>query len=402
MEHTISKPLMLSGRYFSKKELRQIQQTVEMFPNLSRTELAFTICEHLSWTTPKGSNKINSCLGAIEQLENLGYIKLPAKQIKKKRVTKKIVYSDKTVEGVPILCSLEEITPLELRIVKDKNEVSLWNEYVDRYHYLGYKHPIGDTLRYFIVSKKLNNRLLGCLMFTPAVWHLSDRDTWIGWDKKDREKRLNLIVNNNRFLIFPWVKVENLAGKALSIAVKQIRNDWQQEYLYRPVLIETFVDPSKYSGSCYRAANWKCVGKTTGKAWKDEANTDKTSSKTIFVYPLELNFRAILKNQKENLQNDQVKVDENFINLWGKVITIIAEVAYEFDKIWQKRKRIIDSMLLIFLIFRLLYSKNSQGYGTTISDFWNNCRKMKFPLPQKEPICASAFAQARSKLDETI
>jgi hypothetical protein len=402
MEHTISKPLMLSGRYFSKKELRQIQETVKMFPNLSRTELAFTICEHLSWTTPKGSNKINSCLSAIGQLENLGYIKLPPKKIKKKRVTKKIVYSDKTVEGTPILCSLEEISPLELRIVKDKDEVSLWNEYVDRYHYLGYKHPIGDTLRYFIVSKKPDNRLLGCLMFTTAVWHLSDRDTWIGWDKKDREKRLNLIVNNNRFLIFPWVKVENLAGKALSIAVKQIQNDWQQECLYRPVLIETFVDASKYSGSCYRAANWQCIGKTTGKAWKDEANTDKTSGKTIFVYPLESNFRAILKNQKENLQNDQVKVDENFINLWGKVITIIAEVAHEFDKIWQKRKRIIDSMLLIFLIFRLLYSKNSQGYGTTISDFWNNCRKMKFPLPQKEPICASALTQARSKLDETI
>jgi len=402
MEQTISKPLMLSGKYFSKKELRQIQETVKMFPDLSRTELAFTLCEHLCWTTPKGSNKINSCLSAVEQLENLGYIKLPAKQIKKKRVTKKIVWSDKTEEEAQIVCSLEEIAPLELRIVKDKNEVSLWNEYVDRYHYLGYKHPIGDTLRYFIVSKKLNNRLLGCLMFTPAVWHLSDRDRWIGWDKKEREKRLNLIINNNRFLVFPWVKVVNLAGKALSIAVKQIRNDWQQEYLYGPVLVETFVDSGKYSGSCYRASNWKCIGKTTGKAWKDETNTDKTSSKTIFVYPLESNFRAVLKNQKENLQNDQVKIDENFINLWGKVITIIAEVAYEFDKIWQKRKRIIDSMLLIFLIFRLVYSKNSQGYGTTISDFWNNCRKMKFPLPQEKPICASAFTKARTKLDETI
>jgi hypothetical protein len=196
MEHTISKPLMLSGRYFSKKELRQIQETVKMFPNLSRTELAFTICEHLSWITPKGSNKINSCLGALEQLENRGYIKLPQKEIKKKRVTKKIVWSDKTVEETQIVCSLEEIAPLELKIVKDKDEVCIWNEYVDRYHYLGYKHPIGDTLRYFIVSKKLNNRLMGCLMFTPAVWHLSDRDSWLGWDKKDREKRLNLIVNN--------------------------------------------------------------------------------------------------------------------------------------------------------------------------------------------------------------
>jgi len=402
MECAISKPLVLSGRYFSKKDLRQVQETVKTFPNLSRTELAFTICEHLSWVTPKGSDKINSCLDSLEQLENRGYIQLPQKQIKKKRVTKKIVWSDKTVEETPILCSLEEITPLELRIVKDKKEVSLWNEYVDRYHYLGYKHPIGDTLRYFIVSKNLNNRLLGCLMFIPAVWHLSDRDTWVGWDKKDRVKRLNLIVNNNRFLIFPWVKVDNLASKSLSIIVKQIQNDWQQEHLYRPVLIETFVDPGKYFGSCYRAANWNRIGETTGKARKDESDNDKTSSKTIFVYPLESNSRAKLRNQKKNLQNNQIEIDENFINLWGKVITIIAEVAHEFDKTWQKRKRVIDSMLLIFLIFRLLFSKNSQGYGTTISDFWNNCRKMNFPLPQKKPIAASAFTNARAKLDETI
>lgn len=401
MEHTVSVPLTLSGRYFSKKELCQIQETVKMFPNLSRTELAFTICEHLSWVTPKGANKINSCLDALKELETLGYIKLPQKKIKKKRVTKKIIYSDKTVEQALIQCSLEEITPLELRIVKDKEEVSLWNEYVDRYHYLGYKHPIGDSLRYFIVSRKLN-RALGCLMFTSAVWQLADRDSWIGWDKKDREKRLNLVVNNNRFLIFPWVKVENFASKALSMAVKQIQNDWQQEYLYRPVLIETFVDPSKYSGSCYRSANWKCIGKTSGKVWKDEADSEKTSGKIIFVYPLEANFRAILENQKENIQKDQLRIDENFTNLWGKVITIIAEVAGEFDKIWQKRKRVVDSMLLIFLIFRLLFSKNRQGYGTTISDFWNNCRKMKFPLPQEEAICASAFTQARSKMDETI
>jgi len=402
VEDSISKPLMLSGRYFSKKDISQIQETVKLFPNLSRTELAFTICEHLSWVTPKGSNKINSCLNAIEQLEKLGYIKLPPKAVKKKRVTKEISLSDNTLKGNQLVCSLEEIIPIELKIVKDKDEVSLWNEYVDRYHYLSYKHPIGDTLRYFIISKKLNNRLLGCLMFSSSVWSLADRDNWIGWDKSDREKRLNLVINNNRFLIFPWVKVENLASKALSIVVKQIPDDWQQEFLYRPVLIETFVDPSKYSGSCYRAANWQCLGKTTGRAWKDEPDNDNSSAKTIFVYPLDGNFREILRNQKKELQRDQLKIDEKFVNLWGKVISIIAEVAYEFDRTWQRRKRVIDSLLLIFLIFRLVFSKNSQGYGTTISDFWNNCHKLKFPLPQKKAISASSFTDARAKLDETI
>lgn len=400
MENPVLKPLELSGRYFPKKELLIIQKTVKMFPHLSRTELAFTICEHLSWVTANASYKINSCLNALEKLERLGLIQLPQKRKQKKRETKTVVWSDKTINETEIKCSLEEITPLELRIVKEKEEVSLWNEYVDRYHYLGYKHPIGSSLRYFIVSK--SNRLLGCLMFSSSAWSLSDRDNWIGWDKKDRAKHLNLIINNNRFLIFPWVKVDNLASKILSMIGKQIQNDWQKEHSYRPVLIETFVDSSKYSGSCYRAANWECIGNTTGKVWKEDFNNIKASVKTIFAYPLESNFRAILTNQKKKPQKDQLKIDENFVNLWGKVITIMAEVAHKFDKTWQKRKRVIDSMLLIFLIFRLVFSKNSQGYGTTISDFWNNCHKLKFPLPQKKAISASSFTDARAKLDETV
>ena len=120
------------------------------------------------------------------------------------------------------------------------------------------------------------------------------------------------------------------------------------------------------------------------------------------LYPWSSKIQRCMPKTSKKFQPEQIEIDENFISLWGKVISIIAEVAHEFDKTWQKRKRIIDSMLLIFLIFRLLFSKNSQGYGTTISDFWNNCHKMNFPLPQKKPISASAFTQARAKLDETI
>lgn len=211
---------------------------------------------------------------------------------------------------------------------------------------------------------------------------------------------MNRVINNTRFLIFPWVKVPNLASKALSTVTQQIQDDWQAVHAYRPVLIETFVDDSRYSGACYQASNWQQIGKTSGKLWQ-ENSTDQTGSvKSIFVFPLQANFRAVLRNQKA--ADAPIKTDEKFVLLWGKVVHIISDVAQTFDQAWQQRKRVIDSLLLVFLIFRLVFSKNSQGYGTTLEDFWANCHRMKFPLPQKKPVSAAAFSDARKKLDESI
>ena len=394
--------MVLSGRYFSKKAILEVQETVKRFPCLSRNELALTICEHLSWKASNGSLKVKSCRAALEKLENQDFIQLPQKRSQKLRKIQTIKFSDNTNPGAEVECSLDEMGPLELEIVKGKEEVSLWNEYVERYHYLGYKQPIGTNLRYFIVSS-FKNQIMGSLMFSSSVWSLADRDKWIGWDKEDRIKRLNLVVNNNRFLILPWIKVVNLASKVLYLVSQQIQRDWQKEYAYQPVLLETFVDSSKYLGTCYLASNWECIGKTSGKSFRDSSSkTYDTSIKNIFVYPLKPNFRAVLKNEHKKRMKTQIEVDKNFLNLWGRAVSIIAEVAYEADQTWQKRKRIIDSLLLIFLIFRLLFSKNNQGYETTITDFWHNCHKMKFPLPQKKPISPSSFSDARIKLDEDL
>ncbi len=396
------KPLTLSGRYFSKKDIIAIQQTVESFPALSMTELALTICEHLNWKTATGKDKINACFTALEKLETLGYIQLPAKCKRKKRTTKKVEQSTQTDPLPTIDCTLDQLGTIECHLVTDKNEITQWNEYVDRYHYLKYKHPIACSLKYFIVSKnKGKSTRLGCLLFSSAVWHLTDRDQWIGWSEQDRKKRLNLVINNNRFLIFPWVNVSNLASKALSIVTRRIQDDWQGAHAYRPVLIETFVDDSRYSGACYQASNWQRLGKTCGKDWQDADNNNRLGSiKSIFAFPLQSNFKERLTNQKA--AHKVIEIDEEFIHLWGKVVYIISDVAQTFDQTWQKRKRVIDTLLLIFLIFRLVFSKNSQGYGTTIEDFWANCHRMKFPLPQKKPISAAAFTNARKKLDEKL
>jgi len=400
MTQTISKPLTLSGRYFSKKELFYVQQTVDAFPHLSLTELAQTLCEHLHWVTPRGRNKVNACLTALEKLEKAGIVNLPQKRQQKQRETKAINWTAQTQLGAAVECSLDALGRVHLQVVTEKAQETLWNEYVDRYHYLGYRHPLGASLKYFIVADRPEEQILGCLLFSASVWHLADRDRWIGWDRTDREKRLNLVINNSRFLIFPWVNVPNLASHVLSRVTSQIRDDWHQAHAYRPVLIETFVDTSRYSGTCYQAANWECIGQTSGKDWQGLSANKKGSIKSIFVCPLQANFRAILKNHKPTPA--QTTLDASFIALWGKVVGIFAEVAQRFDATWQKRKRVIDSLLLVFLILRLVLSKNSQGYGTTISEFWHNCHRMKFPLPQKQPISASSFAAARNKLDETI
>ncbi len=390
------KPLTLSGRYFSKKDIQSVQKTVEQFPSLSRTELAETLCENLAWRTAKKKNKIRSCMVALEKLENKGYITLPEKRDQKKRKNKAIVWTVQSNPEDSIECEISALGRIHVELATEKDEIKLWNELVDRHHYLRCKKTIGAALKYFLISESPKRQILGCLQFSSAVWHLADRDNWIDWSTKEREKRLNLIVNNSRFLILPWIKVPNLASHALALATHRIVDDWDKKHNYRPVLIETFVDTTQYQGTCYQAANWSRIGETSGKDWeKPHANQDGTI-KSLYVFPLTPHFRAILKNQ--SISHAELGVDEDFLQLWGRVVGIISEVAQTYDAAWQKRKRVIDSLLLVFLIFRLVLSKNTQGYGTTISEFWHNCHRMKFPLPQKTPIAASAFTQARKKI----
>jgi hypothetical protein len=397
---TITKPLTLSGRYFSKKEIAYVQQTVKSFPKLSQTELAETLCEHLHWVTAKKRNKINACLSALAKLEALSYITLPVKRTQKKRESKAITWTSQSLPGTPIDCELSALGPLQVKVVTDQADAALWNELVDRHHYLGYRHPIGAALKYFIIADSPTRQVLGCLQFSASVWHLADRDAWIGWQTKDREQRLNLVINNTRFLILPWVKVNNLASHALSLVTRQIAGDWQQAHAYRPVLIETFVDSTQYQGTCYQAANWQMIGETSGKDWQKGDNNQDGTIKKLLVFPLNPQFRALLKNEAASPKKPTI--DEDFLKLWGRAVSIIAEVAHTYDVTWQKRKRVIDSLLLVFLIFRLVFSKNTQSYGTTITEFWHNCHRLQFPLPQKHPISASSFTVARKKLNEAI
>lgn len=286
--------ILLSGRYFTQQEIYEVQETVRMFSRLSRAELVNTICENLKWVTPTGAYKIASCNQALEKLEKQGLLTLPSKQGKKPCNTQEIKIGPGTDADQILSGSVKDIAPVSLKAVRKTEEIKLWNEYVHRYHTLGYKRPFGAHQRYFIASPAVE-KPLGCLLFAAAAWALSERDEWIGWTQTDRSLRLNLILNNNRFLIFPWVRVKNLASKVLSLAVKQIGDDWRNRYGYSPVLLETFVDPEKYRGTCYQAANWVYLGQTKGRGRMDRYKRKPFTCKDIYVYPLVTDFRACLK-----------------------------------------------------------------------------------------------------------
>lgn len=292
MPENIDDLVLLSGRYFTLQELLEIQETARMFPKLSRAELANTICENLSWVTQTGDYKTASCLQLFDKLEGRELITLPAKKEYKSQRKKEIIFGLQTAPAPLAEGALTDFEPITLDPIRMGPNFELWNEYVHRYHTVGYKKPFGANQRYFILSG--TGQKLGCLLFAAAAWALEARDQWIGWSEVNRSLHLNLLLNNTRFLIFPWVRIKNLASKALSLAAKRVRGDWQERYGYSPVLLETFVDPEKYSGTCYRAANWICLGQTAGRGRTEMHNKRPFSRKDIYVYPLCRDFRPIL------------------------------------------------------------------------------------------------------------
>ncbi|MBW2105182.1 MAG: DUF4338 domain-containing protein [Deltaproteobacteria bacterium] len=282
-----------SGREITVKEISEIQETVCSFPNLPLSELTATICEHLEWFTPSGGYKLDACMKLLEKLEEDGLIQLPAKreEYQRNRAQKPIPLTNRTDSTGDINCALRQLGPVRVEAVNDRKKTALWNEYVSRYHYLGYKKPFGYFLRYFVVSEC---GFLGCLMFAGPAKAIRVRDEWIGWTETQRLRNLAWVINNSRFLIFPWVHVKNLASHILGQAARRVKDDWLKRWGYSPILLETFVDPKYYHGSCYKAANWQYLGMTTGEGLVRKGKSYKTTPKMIFVMPLKKDFRALL------------------------------------------------------------------------------------------------------------
>jgi hypothetical protein len=283
--------MVCCGRPITHQEIKEVQETVSLFSNLSRRELTETICEHLNWHRASGNNKFDACLKMLEKLEAKGFLQLPPKRSQVKTKKKKIVLTSRTEPQSIINNIAGDFGDIDLDIVREKKDIVLWNEYVFRYHYLGYSKPFGYVMRYFI---KDGHQILGCVLFSGAAKSMKARDTWIGWTKNQRLRNLAWIINNTRFLIFPWVNIKNLASHTLGKVSRRVRDDWQEKWGFQPVLMETFVDPQFYHGTCYQASNWEYLGLTTGQGLARKDKIYKTSPKKIYMKPLVKDFHKIL------------------------------------------------------------------------------------------------------------
>jgi hypothetical protein len=228
------------------------------------------------------------------RLEKLGLLKLPARREGRGREAE-IVVGARTDPEAEVVGTVRDVAPVALEPVREKEAMRLWNEYVERYHPLGYKRPFGAHQRYFLVGR--GGQRLGCLLFAAAAWALRERDTWIGWTERDRAQRLHRVVGNTRLLLFPWLRIRNLASKALALAAQRIHADWEQRYGYAPVLLETFVELERYRGTCYQAANWIRLGVTQGRGRMDRRKQYLSRPRAIYVYPLVADFRAVLQGR---------------------------------------------------------------------------------------------------------
>ncbi len=283
------------GQVICRDQISEIVVIVDTFPKLTRTELANTICELFSWKRPTGKLKTVECRQFLERLDAKGIIQLPACKNQYTKQIKPTAGMTLRTDSQSMLSSkLSELSPIVLARVQDHAQRQLWYEYMDRYHYLGYRIPFGGQLRYFIESG-IDQTRLGCLQFSSPAWRMAARDHWIGWSDEQRRRNLQKIISNSRFLIFPWVRVKNLASSVLSLAAKTVPHDWADCYGCRPVLMETLVDGKQYKGTCYQAANWVYVGQTTGRGRMDRQNKRMgTAVKNIYLCPLSRRFRQEL------------------------------------------------------------------------------------------------------------
>ena len=284
-------PVRFCGRDFSSDDLELIRTIIAADDSPNRAEISRQVCRVLGWIRPHGRLKDMSCRVALLRMHRSGLIALPPPKKGNGNGQRGKKITMRSNPDFPVTQNAGQIQQLHLQVVTGKNQSSLWNEYVQRYHYLGYQPLPGAQIRYFIRSAE---QILGALGFGAAAWKTSPRDQWIGWCHKHRTKKLHLIVNNARFLVLPWVTSRNLASKILAMAAARLPDDWQTTYGYRPVLMETFVEKERFAGTCYKAANWIYLGDTKGRGKLDVCHKHRLPVKAIFVYPLDRRFRPLL------------------------------------------------------------------------------------------------------------
>ncbi len=278
---------------FGIVEIEEIREIIASHPDWSRWFISREICRRWGWRQANGVLKDMVCRGLLLHLHRSGLIQLPACR---KATPYRLAHSKRPekieIEQGRIECALSEARPVEIYQARRTPLEKLYNSLIEHYHYLGYTRPVGEHLEYLAMSQ---GRVIACMGWCSAPRHIGSRDRHIGWNKQQRQKKLHHIIVNTRFLILPWVRVPHLASHLIGLIARRISADWRDVYNHEIVWLETFVDAERgFKGTCYKAANWIYLGKTTGRGKADNTGKPNRSIKDVYGYPLRKDFRRVL------------------------------------------------------------------------------------------------------------
>lgn len=285
--------LRYRGRDVSPEDVAFVRGLIAQNPDLSRRRLSAKLCTAWNWVQPNGTLRDMICRGLLLALHRAGLIVLPAPRVRPPNnvVAHRRAGPLTTIDQCPVQTTLAALGSVDLRQVRRTDDEALFSHLLAQYHYLGYCRPVGEHLKYLAFAQ---GRPIACLAWSSAPHHLGPRDRFIGWTPEQCQRRRHFIAYNTRFLIAPWIHVPALGSHLLSRVARVISQDWQRLYHHPIYLLETFIDPQRFSGTCYRAANWRYLGRSTGRGHRTWSHRPNRSLKELWVYPLSHHFRQHL------------------------------------------------------------------------------------------------------------
>lgn len=282
---------VVQGRETTPSDIEFIRHLIGENPSWNRTRISRELCVLWNWRTPGGQVKDMACRSLLLKLEEAEIITLPPRQ-RRPRGARIAVVPQVPHDTEPVAGKLAHLRPVRVEPVEGATGLALFKCLISRYHYLGWRGTVGRNMAYMAFDR--HDRPLACLLFGSAAWKCAPRDAFIGWGAEAREANLNMITNNMRFLVLPWVEVPHLASHVLGKVTGRVSSDWADKYGHPLHMLETFVERDRFSGTCYRAANWLHPGQTKGRSRNDTHMTMKVPVKDVYVYPLSKWFREAL------------------------------------------------------------------------------------------------------------
>ncbi len=280
------------GRQLTTGDIEFIRALIAAHPDKSRRALSVELCRAWNWVQPNGATRDMVCRSLMLELHRAGHIELPpVRQVPPNPLARRRRPEPVEIESTPIRGALKGLGPLTVRQVRRTQDERTLNGLIEQHHYLGYTQPVGEQLKHMVFA---GDRPLACFTWSSAPRHLAPRDRFIGWTPAVRRAHIHLIAYNSRFLILPWVEVPHLASHLLGRLTRRLSSDWQELYEHPVHFVETFVHTERFKGTCYRAANWRMLGRTTGRGKDDQTGRPNRPIKDVLGLPLCKRFREKL------------------------------------------------------------------------------------------------------------